>query len=89
MRGRLADGAHHTIVRSYWLDLGSELELWIQVKELWIDHAYLSKVIDDKKAWFKQMEVLDLIYHQFFFTANTLGHNQPHLNSFNLSHRRY
>jgi len=25
------------------------------------------------KSWFTQMEVLDLIYHQFFFTANSLG----------------
>ena len=37
------------------------------------DDAYLSKVIDDKKSWFTRMEVLDLIYHQFFFTANNLG----------------
>jgi len=36
----------------------------------------LSKVVEDKKSWFKQMEVLDLIYHQFFFTANSLG-RQP------------
>jgi hypothetical protein len=25
------------------------------------DNAYLSKVIDEKKAWFTRMEVLDLI----------------------------
>jgi hypothetical protein len=33
--------------------------------------AYLSKVINDKKFWFTRMEVHDLIYHQFFFTANS------------------
>jgi len=32
--------------------------------------------MDDKKSWFTWMEVLDLIYHQFFFTANHLG-RQP------------
>jgi len=58
------------------LHLHSETELLIQVKELLFDNAYLSKVIDDKKSWFTRMEVLDLIYDQFFFTANTLGH-QP------------
>ena len=76
IRRSLADGARRTIVRSYQLDLGSETELRIQVKELLFDNVYLSKVIDDKKAWFTRMEVLDLIYHQFFFTANSLG-RQP------------
>jgi len=33
------------------------------------------KVVDDKKPWFTWMRVLDLIYHQFFFTANSLGHH--------------
>jgi len=69
----LADGARRTIVGSYRLDLGSETELQIQVKELLFDDAYLSKVIDDKKSWFMRMEVLDLIYQQCFFTANSLG----------------
>jgi len=72
----LADGARRTVVRSYRLDVGSETELRIKVKELLFDDAYLSKVIDDKKSWFTRMEVLDLIYHQFFFTANSLG-RQP------------
>jgi len=76
IQGRLADGAYQTVVHSYQLDLRSETELQIQVKELLFDNAYLSKVIEDKKSWFMQMEVLDLIYHQFFFTANSLGH-QP------------
>jgi hypothetical protein len=56
--------------------LRSETELRIQVKELQSENAYLSKVIEDKKIWFTRMEVLDLIYHQFFFTVNSLGH-QP------------
>jgi len=55
------------------LDLGPETELRIQVKELLFDDAYLLKVTDDKKSWFTRMEVLDLIYHQFFFTTNNLG----------------
>ena len=72
----MADGARQTIVRSYRLDVGSESELQIKVKELMIDDAYISKVVDDKKSWFMLMEVFDLIDHQFFFTANSLGH-QP------------
>jgi len=58
------------------LDVGSETECQIKVKKLLFDDAYLSKVVDDKKSWFTQMEVLDLIYHQLFFTDNSLGH-QP------------
>jgi len=77
----LADGARGTIVRSYRLDLGSETELRIQVNELLFDDAYHSKVINDKKSWFTRMEVLDLIYHQFFFTANSLG-RQPTTSQF-------
>jgi len=76
IQGRLADGACRTVVQSYQLDLHSETELPIQVKELLFDDAYLSKVVEDKKSWFTRMEVLDLIYHQFFFTANSLG-RQP------------
>jgi len=41
-----------------------------------LDNAYLSKVVEDKKSYFTQIEVLDLIYHQFFFTANSLRY-QP------------
>jgi len=61
------------MIGSYWLVVGSETELQIQVREILFDHAYLSKVIDDKKSWFTQMEVLDSFYHQYFFTANSLG----------------
>jgi hypothetical protein len=41
--------------------------------ELLFEDAYISKDIDDEQAWFTGMRVLDLIYHQFFFTANSLG----------------
>jgi len=76
IREWFADGACRTAVCSYQLDLRSETELRIHVKEILFDKAYLSKVVDDKKSWFTRMEVLDLIYHQFFFTANSLG-RQP------------
>jgi len=49
--------------------------------QLLFDDAYLSKVIDNKKPWFTRMEVLDLIYHQFFFTTNRLG-RQPTTSQF-------
>jgi hypothetical protein len=58
------------------LDSGSETELRIQVKELPLVDAYLSKIIKDKISCFTTMEVLDSIYPQFFFTANCLG-RQP------------
>jgi len=61
--------------------VGSETELWIKVKELLFHDAYLSKVVDDKKSYFTRMEVLDPIYHQFFFTTNSLGH-QPTLSQY-------
>jgi len=77
----LADGARQTIFCSYLLDLPSETELRIQVKELLFDDAYLSKVINDMKLWFTLMEVLHLIYNQFFFTANSLG-QQPTTSQF-------
>ena len=69
----MADGACRTVIRSYWLDVGSGTELRIKVKELLFDDANLLKVVDDMKSWFTQTEMLDLIYHQFFFTANSLG----------------
>jgi len=72
----LPDGAHQTVVRSYQFDLRSETELQIQDEELLFDDAYLAIVVDDKKSWFIRMEVLDLIYCQFVFTANSLG-RQP------------
>jgi hypothetical protein len=73
IRGWLTDGACRTVVLSYQLNVGSESELRIKVKGLLSHDTYLSKFIDDKKSWFTRMEVLDLIYHQFFFTANSLG----------------
>ena len=56
--------------------MGSGTELRIKVKELLFDDAYLLKFVDDEKSWFTRMEVLDPIYHQFIFTANSLG-SQP------------
>jgi hypothetical protein len=81
IRKRLADGARPTIAGSYRLDLGSETELRIQVKERLFDNACHSNVINDKNAWFTRMEVLDLIYHQFFFIANSFG-RQPTTSQF-------
>jgi len=69
IRRRLADGARSTVVCSYQLDFHSETELQIQLKELLFDDAYLSKVANDKISRFTRMEVLDLIYHQFFFIS--------------------
>ena len=76
IRGQLADGECQTVGCSYRLDLCSETELRIQVMELLFDDAYLSNGIDDKKSWFTQMELHDLIDHQFFFTSKSLG-RQP------------
>jgi hypothetical protein len=45
------------------------------------DNAYSSKVINAKQSWFTQMEVLALINHHFFFTANRLG-RQPTTSQF-------
>jgi len=73
IRGQLADGACQTVVQSYQLHVGSETELRIKVEDLLIDEAYRSMVVDDKNSWFTRMEVLDLIYHKFFFAANSLG----------------
>jgi hypothetical protein len=75
------DGARQTIVCSYLLDLGSETELGMHVKQRLFDDAYLSKVIDDMKSWFARMEVLHLIYQLFFFSANSLG-RQPTTSQF-------
>jgi hypothetical protein len=52
IRGRLADVAHRTVLLSYLLDVGSETELRIMVKDLLFDYAYLFKEVDDKKSWF-------------------------------------
>jgi len=58
------------------LDLHSQIEPQIAVKDLLFDYAVLSNVVDVKKSWFTQMEVLDPNYHRIFFTANSLG-RQP------------
>jgi len=36
--------------------------------------AYLSQVVDDNSSQLTHMEVLDLVYHQCFFAANSLEH---------------
>jgi hypothetical protein len=52
IQGRLAAGAGRTVVPSSRLNVGSETMLRINVKDLLLDDAYLSKVVDDKKSWF-------------------------------------
>jgi len=68
----LADGARETIVCREGLDFASETKLWIQVKDILFDHAFLSKVMDDKAFWFTWKEVLDQISNQLFFTTYSL-----------------
>jgi len=67
----LADAARGMVDPSYRLDLRSETELRIQYKEFRFENAYLSMVINDEKSWFTWMEMLDLINHQIFLTANS------------------
>lgn len=57
------NGARHTVVYDYWLDLDSETALRIQIKVLWLDCAYFSKIVDDRKSWFTWLEVFDVIQH--------------------------
>jgi hypothetical protein len=45
------------------VDVGSETELRIKVKELLLDDAYPFKIVNVKKSWFTQTAVLDPIYH--------------------------
>ena len=75
--GLLENGAHRTVVHSSQVDLWSETKLRIQVKEVMFDDQYLSKVVDNEKSWFTQVEMHDLICHQFFFTANSWGCQPP------------
>ena len=53
--------------------MGSGTERHTQVEELLFDNGYLSKDIDAKESQFTEMDVLELIYNQFFFTGNSLG----------------
>jgi len=46
----MVDEARRTVVHCFQLDLHSETELRIQVKELLFDDAYIPKVVDDKKS---------------------------------------
>jgi hypothetical protein len=88
IREQLADGARRTVIRSKQLDLRSETELRIQVKELLLDDACLSKVVEDKKSWFTRMEVLDLIYQQFSSRPISWGTSQRHPSISNTSFPR-
>jgi len=69
----MADGIYRIIVRSNQVDLGSVTKIQIQIKELLFNDVYRFKVIIDMMSRFTRMEVLDVIYHQFFITANSLG----------------
>jgi len=73
IQGRLAHEAGWTVDWSYWSDLHCGIELQIHVKELLFDNANRSKVMDDKTSSFTRMEVRDLIYYQFCYTATSLG----------------
>jgi hypothetical protein len=77
LRGRLAEAARRTVVGSYRLDIHSQEELKYQVVHLLAEDSYMMKIVADKKAWFTRFEILDLIYHIFFFTVNSLG-RLPH-----------
>jgi len=68
---QLADGACRTVICSCCFVLDPETEPWIQAKELLYEDAYLSTVLDDKKLWFTQMEMVHLIYNEIFFAANS------------------
>jgi len=53
--------------------------LLIKVKMLVFDDASHSKVVDDKKSWFTQMQLVDLIYRQLLITGNRSGRQlTPH-----------
>jgi hypothetical protein len=77
LRGRLAKAARRTIVGSYHLDIHSQKDLEYQIAHLLDEDSYMMNIIGDKKAWFTRFDILDLIYHIFFFTVNTSG-QVPH-----------
>jgi len=74
IQGRFTDGAHCTVILCYRLHFCSDSELPILDNKHLFDNSYPSEVVDDEKSWFIQMEVLDVIYYQSFFPANSLGH---------------
>jgi len=47
IQGPSAEGARQTVACCSRLDLGSQIKLQIQIKDLQIEDAYLSKVIND------------------------------------------
>jgi len=73
IQGLSTGGARQEDICWYWLGRDFETQLQIQVKELLLNDAYFSKVMNNKKSWFTPMQVLDLINHQFLFTTNSLG----------------
>jgi len=68
----LTDGARGSNVSSYLLDSVSGTAYTIQLKKLQLVNIDLLNIMDDNKLWFTHIDVLDVIYHQFFFTANIL-----------------
>jgi hypothetical protein len=70
---QLANSTDGTVVHSDQFDLRPGTMLQIHVMELLFDDDYLANIAHDMISFFAQMEVLDLIYHQCFFTANSLG----------------
>jgi len=58
---------------SYWQDLEFEAELQIQVTELLLDDTQLSQVVVDVKSSFTQIEVLDSIFPESFFSTKSWG----------------
>jgi len=73
IQGRFAVGSRWTVVHSYQLDLHTETERQVQVKEPLFNDACLSEVVDYKKSLFMRMEALDLTYNRLFFTPYIWG----------------
>jgi len=71
---RLADGAFETVVCNKLWTFGFKTNGQIQIIELLIDDAYLSKFVQDMNWWFTRLEILDLIYNLFCTSTNILGY---------------
>jgi hypothetical protein len=65
--------AYLSVVHTYRLHLHSESQFQIQDKQHQVDNSYLNKIVKDQQSWFQQIEVIDSVYHQFFFLANIMG----------------
>jgi len=77
----MPDGTQRIVVCSDPPDSGSVTELQILAQQLLLDAAYLSNVVDDMKLSFTPMEVLELIWYQFFIPGCA---SLLHPSSFNL-----